>query len=89
MVVQERAKPTKALNEALPYQREQLTTVMRQFIESKRAYSEFGKVYIDSLVVKNLVHLRPGGWRASMKCFLMLICSAKLIFPLNVPPKFL
>ena len=50
MVVHERAKPTKALDEALPYQREQLTTVMRQFIEPKRAYSEFGKVYIDSLV---------------------------------------
>ena len=32
---------------------------MRQFIGPKRAYSEFGKVYIDSFVVKNLVRLRP------------------------------
>ena len=38
MVVQERAKLTRALNEALPYQREQLTSIMRQFIESKTGF---------------------------------------------------
>ena len=39
---------------------------MREFIESKRGFlyyenacNRFGKVYIDSLVEKNLVHLRP------------------------------
>ena len=66
MVIQERAKLNKALNEALPDEREWLTTVMFQFTKSERGFlyyekacSEFSKPYIDSLVKRNLVHLRP------------------------------